>query len=368
MRYLSKIIREKSGLDGDGTLLVGQAFGGDEPKLRLNKLQTQSEKDEQKGFQFVISGLYSAIRNPRTHEDIQDDKNSADPIIYFINYICNVIDVAKPPFTIEDFLPRIFDKDFVVNEIYTKELIKEIPRNKYLETLIEIYREKAGGHANVLSHVVKELLSYLSEQEKKDFMAVISSELDVISNGDMIVKILQIIPSQYWSMVKLTAKMRIENKLIASILTGKIKLKTGGTTSGAFGTWATKLIDQFTLKEELANAIVNSLISQDLERNRYIFSFFLRFLPTLITDPDRYRFCARAMKRLIKVADSYTKDKVLDFLASCPDDWLNAIRDEFAEWTDEEKPEFYLRDGSPFLGKVPYTPIVEEADEDEFPF
>src|SRR5260221_10133234 len=71
MRFLSKVIREKSGLDGDGTQLVGQAFGGDEPKLRLNKLQTQSEKDEQKGFLQIVTGLYSAIRNPRTHEDIE---------------------------------------------------------------------------------------------------------------------------------------------------------------------------------------------------------------------------------------------------------------------------------------------------------
>jgi uncharacterized protein (TIGR02391 family) len=69
MRHLSKIIREKSGLDGDGTILAGQAFGGEEPKLRINRLQTQSEKDEQKGFLHMVSGLYSAIRNPRTHED-----------------------------------------------------------------------------------------------------------------------------------------------------------------------------------------------------------------------------------------------------------------------------------------------------------
>ena len=132
MRYLTQIIREKSGLDSDGIPLVGQAFGGDEPKLRLNKLQTQSEKDEQKGFQFIVSGLYSAIRNPRTHENILDNKNTADPIIYFINYILSIIDVARPPFEIEEFLPRVFDEGFVKNEIYVRALIEEIPKNKYL--------------------------------------------------------------------------------------------------------------------------------------------------------------------------------------------------------------------------------------------
>jgi len=203
MRYLSQIIREKSGLDGDGASLVGQAFGGDEPKLRLNKLQTQSEKDEQKGFQFIITGLYSAIRNPRTHEGVEDNKNTADPIIYFINYILNVIDVAKPPFVMEDFLPRIFDEGFVENEIYASELVKEIPKNKYLETSIEIYRRKSKVHTNALEYVFREILMHLTESEIKEFMKVVSAELDVVSNDEIIIMILRILPAKYWSMVKL---------------------------------------------------------------------------------------------------------------------------------------------------------------------
>jgi hypothetical protein len=43
MHYLSDILREKTGVDGDGTALAGQALGGDSPRLRLNKLQTETE-------------------------------------------------------------------------------------------------------------------------------------------------------------------------------------------------------------------------------------------------------------------------------------------------------------------------------------
>jgi uncharacterized protein (TIGR02391 family) len=44
MHYLSDVIREKSGLDGDGNALVGAAFSGQSPVLRVNKLQTESER------------------------------------------------------------------------------------------------------------------------------------------------------------------------------------------------------------------------------------------------------------------------------------------------------------------------------------
>lgn len=368
MRYLSKVIREKSGVDGDGTQLVGQAFGGDDPKLRLNRLQTQSEKDEQKGFQFIISGLYSAVRNPRTHEDIQDDKNTADPIIYFVNYVLNVIDVAKPPFTIEDFLPRVLDAAFVVNEVYTQELIKEIPKNRYYETLIEIYRRKSNGLADALSYVVRQIFTHLTSSEINEFVGVVSAELDIVTKNDTIIRILRILPSEYWSMVKLTAKMRIENKLIESIRLGESSMLTPVVYSGALGTWATRIIDQLTLKKELTEAIVASLAVDSYRRNRYILTYFLPYLPNLITDSRKYRYCALAMKRVIKFDDQYIKEKISDFLGDCPDDWLNAIESEFRDWTDPDHPEIYLRNGSPLWGKIPYENLVELPPEDDIPF
>lgn len=249
MRYLSQIIREKSGLDGDGTQLVGQAFGGEEPKLRINRLQTQSEKDEQRGFQLIISGLYSAIRNPRTHEDIQDNKNVADPIIYFIDYLLTILDVTKPPFTIEDFIPRVYDKDFVERKDYAEELVKEIPRTKYLETLIEIYRGKAKGEGKKLALVCHELFEKLTEQEIEEYLRIVSEELDIISDESITIKVLQILPATFWPKVKKTARMRIENKLVASIRRGDAIINQNKIRDGAFGTWATNIIEHFTLRK-----------------------------------------------------------------------------------------------------------------------
>ena len=65
--FLSDVIRDKSGLDSDGLQLVGAAFSGTNPIIKVNPLHTQSDQDEQKGVHFLLMGIYSAIRNPRSH-------------------------------------------------------------------------------------------------------------------------------------------------------------------------------------------------------------------------------------------------------------------------------------------------------------
>jgi len=58
VKVLTDLIRTKSKIDGDGATLVGQAFGGKTPLLKLNKMQKISEIDEQKGFEQILRGLY----------------------------------------------------------------------------------------------------------------------------------------------------------------------------------------------------------------------------------------------------------------------------------------------------------------------
>ncbi|OAB44173.1 TIGR02391 family protein [Paenibacillus glacialis] len=74
IHLLTETIRNKTSLEGDGSSLIGQAFGGDNPKIQLNKLQTESEKNVQKGIQDILRGLFTAIRNPRSHDSHTDTK------------------------------------------------------------------------------------------------------------------------------------------------------------------------------------------------------------------------------------------------------------------------------------------------------
>lgn len=61
-------IRNKSGLTSDGSALVDEAFSIKSiPYLALNSLQTDSEKNEQKGFMNIMKGLFGAFRNTTAH-------------------------------------------------------------------------------------------------------------------------------------------------------------------------------------------------------------------------------------------------------------------------------------------------------------
>jgi uncharacterized protein (TIGR02391 family) len=67
-KYVDKEIQRFSSLSVSGFRLMMQAFAVETPLVKLTSLSTESEKDEQKGFQFLFAGTVLAIRNPRGHE------------------------------------------------------------------------------------------------------------------------------------------------------------------------------------------------------------------------------------------------------------------------------------------------------------
>ncbi|MCB2102050.1 MAG: TIGR02391 family protein [Rhodobacterales bacterium] len=74
LKFLDKTVQRISGKRGSGFNLMMSVFGGDNPDIKINALCSESEIDEQKGYQFMFSGIMSAIRNPKGHEhSIEDD-------------------------------------------------------------------------------------------------------------------------------------------------------------------------------------------------------------------------------------------------------------------------------------------------------
>ena len=64
-------VKQVSGLSNkDGRDLMAQAFHESRPVIRLNRLQNQSDRDEQEGFKFLFMGAMQGIRNPKAHEVI----------------------------------------------------------------------------------------------------------------------------------------------------------------------------------------------------------------------------------------------------------------------------------------------------------
>ena len=65
---LAERVRELSGVDADGARLVDGVFGGTQPVLAFNTLQSDTEWNEHRGYAFLMKGCFAAIRNPLAHE------------------------------------------------------------------------------------------------------------------------------------------------------------------------------------------------------------------------------------------------------------------------------------------------------------
>ena len=341
MHYLSDVIREKANVDGDGVGLVGKALGGETPRLRVNKLQTETERDIQKGLEQITRGLYLGIRNPRSHEQIQDTPETADAIIYFINYLLGVLAKSEEPFTIQSFLSRVFDPDFVKSPRYAELLAAEIPDNKRLDTLIELYRRKEEGEGEKLKFMVKAILDQLSEEQQSDFLEVISDELKTTINDKAVRITLNILPVELWPKLSEVSRLRTENKLINSIKEGEIDFETGKIyqSKGVLGAWSRDFIPHFKLKQQLWNVVIKKLEGEQSECF-YVAKYFLDVLPHICETSYKRDRCIEAITKEVLSGNSEMRNSLVNFFGSFPDDWQNEIRTKLKS-LEESEPDYY---------------------------
>ncbi len=72
-KFVDKTIQRAASSSQTGVKLMMAALNGTSPSVQLTPCKTESEKNEQKGYQFLFAGSALAIRNPRGHEyDIDD--------------------------------------------------------------------------------------------------------------------------------------------------------------------------------------------------------------------------------------------------------------------------------------------------------
>lgn len=344
IHYLSDCLREKSGVDADGVPLVGQALGGDHPKLRVNKLQTKSERNIQRGLQDVLRGVYRAIRNPRSHEQVEDDKGTADAIIYFIDYLLRILAHSEEPFTVPGFLDRVFDPDFVQSHRYAELLVDEIPNGKRLDVLIEIYRRKREGDGSKLRLVVHSIIDRIDQTQLERFLTVVSDELRTTRTHSDIRLTLQILPSSLWPRVDEVARLRIENKLVDCVKNAgylDIRADHSDSPEGSLATWASRIAEHFTLEKRFCNTLVEKLNSDRVTGQAYVLKYFLSALPTVCkTSYGRYR-CIRQIRHIIRERNEVLMDYLVPLSTSgLSDAWSESVLDGLDD-LKESDPDFF---------------------------
>lgn len=344
--FLGDLIREKAGLESDGVILVGKAFGGKTPKLKVNKLQSESDWNIQKGLEQILRGVYQTIRNPRSHKKHTDTPEDAQAIILFINYLVRIIDQSKTPFTKSAFLDRVFDPDFVKNDRYAELLVKEIPKNQRFEVLIEVYRKKETGDRQRLKFFVHSLLKQLKQEVKAQVYELVSEDLNSTNDEDIIRDILTILPDSYWEHYSEAGRLRIENKLIQDIGGGRYEQTTNRCISGALGTWATGISEHFLLKNELITTLLSKLESPDRCHQDYVFKYFIYKLFLLVGSPIQR--IVRVFTEGLENGDKRFYDAIHGKLMFGSKEWKRAFGELVENFVECEQPINIPEDEIPF--------------------
>jgi uncharacterized protein (TIGR02391 family) len=90
------LMRERTGIVKDGAALVSEALALERPRMILSELDTESGRNDQKGFMQIIQGMYLGIRNPKAHSlDYDGDEHEAARYLIFASLIAQRITDAQ---------------------------------------------------------------------------------------------------------------------------------------------------------------------------------------------------------------------------------------------------------------------------------
>jgi uncharacterized protein (TIGR02391 family) len=95
LKLIDKVVQRISGSSESGFKLMMSVFAESSPSIKLNGLISTTEKNEQKGFQFLFAGAVLAIRNPRGHEvAIKDDPDICLDHLSFASLLLRRLEAA----------------------------------------------------------------------------------------------------------------------------------------------------------------------------------------------------------------------------------------------------------------------------------
>jgi uncharacterized protein (TIGR02391 family) len=94
-KYLDSSIQALSNIPKSGFQLMMDAFDGTSPKIKLSRLVSISDKDEQQGYRFIFAGGMQGIRNPRAHDPaILDNPDTCLDHLGFVSMLLRRLEQA----------------------------------------------------------------------------------------------------------------------------------------------------------------------------------------------------------------------------------------------------------------------------------
>ncbi|MFM0037118.1 TIGR02391 family protein [Paraburkholderia strydomiana] len=345
--FISSLLRERAGVDGDGSALIGQALGGENPKLRLNALQTESDRNVQKGYEQILRGVYIGIRNPRSHEPTQDTQETADSIICFLGHLVTILSASKDVFTVASFMDKVHDTEFVESKRYAELLVAEIPALRLVEAITALFNERRTLDLRKLRYLIAALLEALSPTQVNNYLAVVSDELRTATEDAAIRSALQLLKPDLWQNLQELPRLRIENKLIAGIKTGE--LTTAGKTTSALSTWSNNYLSHFSLRTDAARALLSRLEDADADARLYAVKYFFGYFDEIMLESHFISRAVRAIANAVKNDEEPVRNTLVNSVTTLNSDWQKRFAEALQSETDPDNPAVLLEDGAPFL-------------------
>ena len=330
----------------------------------MNSLQTDTERNIQKGLEQLLRGIYLAIRNPRSHEQVTDTKEVADAVLCFLDYLLGLLNASQQAFTPESFVSLALDPELVESARYAELLTSEIPALKRGDALIALFHNRRRGDLRKLRFLVASLIGQLSDNQLSSYLAIVSEELRTTTDEAAIRTALQMLTPELWPRLAEVARLRIENKLIAGLRAGEV-LESGKATQ-ALATWSSAFLKSFSLRDEAATTLLGKLEDTDGDDRHYVVKFFMRQLPEVITTDGSINRCVRAIASAIKDGDENVRQALIGAVRVYPQEWQSKLATALCEETDPDNPAVILDDGTPLLS----SPTKEDfpLGDDEIPF
>lgn len=331
VNFLGDVIRDKSGLDSDGAQLLAPAFSGTNPIIKVNSLHTQSDQDEQKGVHFLLMGLYSAIRNPRSHGKKSDTAETADAIIHFVDYLLGLIDKARSPFDADQTIGKVLDPLFGQSERYADALVAKVPARKLLDILIQVFHRRTEPPVRNFELFVGSVLKVLNTEEQATFWQVVSESLEnAQSDGEF--RTVISISQGHWEHISEIARLRAEHRLIESIREGEFNQVKRTCSKGALGTWAVRVISKMELQNEYLTAVAERIMSYSSAARAYAYNYHFETYRSI--EPDPRQGVILKLKSLLKENDQQTYNALL-FIEAEPFEpesdrkWIAELKDAY---------------------------------------
>jgi uncharacterized protein (TIGR02391 family) len=324
IRYLTDTLRKVGQAEGDGAQLVGQVLGGNAPAFALNKLATVAEKDEQKGVEQLMRGVYMGIRNPRTHETMEDTEDYALRVLILIDLCLQYLDREAQEFDVAGFVNRIYEPHFVANSEYAQALVADIPPNQVLPVFFDAFERRAEGDTDKTRYAFAALYQIMNSDDLQSAAHAIGVSLRGEAEPTNIASLFRLLKPESWALLQDDVRMRMENIIIDACQNGTYDVHSSFTKHG-IGSWGNTFGRYFDRKADLAQSLITKLNVSWYAQN-FVGKYYMYTLPALIS-PGQVEDVAQGLAyAAIGNKAKVVRTKLLEVASNYPDPWRDVLK------------------------------------------